>query len=130
MLPAPGCAWNACLTFEPDRLNRMLTPEDRQHISNVLQNEFSDSASFVFKDPRPCLTIQAWLPASRSAEASIRALLACLDQIRVSFADWRGATFPSGFRPVFPASLTKTDNHMELRPESLHDLPKIVSFLK
>jgi hypothetical protein len=64
-----------CLTFEPDRMNRMLAPEDRQFISNVLQSEFGDTASFVFKDPRLCLTLPVWLPALHAIGAIVRVLI-------------------------------------------------------
>src|ERR1700689_5171594 len=63
ILLAEGCAWNVCLTFEPDRLDGMLLPMgNRQLILDTLRSEFDDTASFVLKDPRLCLTLRAWLP--------------------------------------------------------------------
>jgi hypothetical protein len=61
--------------FEPDRLDEMLLAADRQHILRTLQCEFGDTASFVLKDPRLCLTFRAWLPALRAVAARVRVLI-------------------------------------------------------
>jgi hypothetical protein len=75
-LMAAGCAWNVCLMFEPDRLDGMLHPADRQLMLHTLRREFGDTASFVLKDPRLCLTFPAWLPALRGVGANVRVLIA------------------------------------------------------
>lgn len=75
ILVAAGCAWNVCLTFEPDRLVSTLRPEDRRAIAGIVQHEFDATASFVLKDPRLCLTLPAWLQALHAAGAGVRVLI-------------------------------------------------------
>lgn len=72
---AAGCAWNVCLTFEPDRLDRMLGPAARAFIAGAVQREFGDATGFVLKDPRLCLTLPAWLPALRTAGTKVSVLI-------------------------------------------------------
>jgi len=59
------CAWNLCLHFEPAQLDAMLPASDRAPLREALRHEFGDTADFVFKDPRLCLTLPVWLPAER-----------------------------------------------------------------
>jgi hypothetical protein len=66
ILRAAGCAWNLCLTLEPERVAQDLRPEFRHAILRTLQQEFDDSSGFVLKDPRLCLTLPAWLPSLRA----------------------------------------------------------------
>ena len=84
LLLRAGCAWNVCLTFEPDRINEALTPDDRLFISNVLYSEFGDTGSFVLKDPRLCLTLPVWLPALRAMGAIVRVLIVVRDPVEVA----------------------------------------------
>ena len=83
ILLAAGCGWNACLTFEPDRLDGMLVPADRQFILDTLRREFGDTGSFVLKDPRLCLTLPAWLPTLRATAASVRVLIVARHPVEV-----------------------------------------------
>lgn len=75
LLVAAGCAWNLCLTFEPEQVAEMLGPAERQAIEQVLRVEFGDAAGFVMKDPRLCLTLPAWLPGLRAVGSVASALL-------------------------------------------------------
>jgi hypothetical protein len=75
MLRAAGCAWNLCLTFEPEQRDQMLHPEDRQIIAETLRQEFPGNSGFVLKDPRLCMTLPAWLPALHAIEADASGLL-------------------------------------------------------
>ncbi len=69
------CAWNLCLNFEPEWLDTMLSPSDRQLVADLLEYEFGDAPGFVMKDPRLCLTLPAWLPALRARWSKISALI-------------------------------------------------------
>ena len=75
MLLVAGCAWNLCLTFEPDRLDSLLQEGDRRIIAETLRREFAGAAGFVLKDPRLCLTLPAWLPALGAAGDEVCVLL-------------------------------------------------------
>jgi hypothetical protein len=72
---AADCAWNLCLTFEPDRIAETLPAPVRPLLVDMLRTEFGYSASFVMKDPRLCLTLPAWLPALRAVDADPRVLI-------------------------------------------------------
>lgn len=76
LLKAAGCGWNACLSFDPDRLAAAVQIADWPIIAEILQLEFRGAAGFVLKDPRLCLTLPAWLPALRAAGTDISVLLA------------------------------------------------------
>jgi hypothetical protein len=67
LLRGAGCAWNLSLTFDPDCIEPMLQPSDRETIAQTLEREFGASPAFVLKDPRLCLTLPAWLPPLRAA---------------------------------------------------------------
>ncbi len=74
LMLSAGCAWDACLTFDPDQCAH--PPDaDRRLIRDILRSEFSDPAGFVLKDPRLCLTLPAWLPALWSGGLQARALI-------------------------------------------------------
>jgi hypothetical protein len=73
-LLAAGCAWNVCLTFDPEWLDGILQPY-RPVILNTLRTEFGEHGSFVLKDPRLCLTFPGWLPALRALGAEVRVLI-------------------------------------------------------
>jgi hypothetical protein len=75
ILVAMRCAWNVCLTLDPDRIPPMLSARDRLTIKTTLQAEFPDRRSFVLKDPRLCLTLPAWLSALEDHETEPRALI-------------------------------------------------------
>src|SRR5271168_1288187 len=75
ILLAAGCAWNACLPFDPVRLHGLLTARDRQHLAATLRQEFGRADSRVLKDPRLCLTLPAWLPALLGDGSDVRVLL-------------------------------------------------------
>ena len=83
ILLAAGCGWNVCLTFEPNRLDGMLRPVDRQFILETLRREFGNAASFVLKDPRLCLTLPAWLPALHATGAGVRVLIVARHPVEV-----------------------------------------------
>ena len=75
ILAAAGCAWNVCLTFDPASVARMLQPSVLECFDQLLVHEFGETASFVLKDPRLCLTLPAWLPGLRTTGAGIRVLV-------------------------------------------------------
>lgn len=75
LLQRAGCAWNACLMFEPDQLDGAMQPDDLRFLLDTLRQEYGDAGSFVMKDPRLCLTLPAWLPALQAMGTEVRVLL-------------------------------------------------------
>lgn len=75
LLWSAGCAWNVCLTFEPEQAAQKLAGYERHMLAGALRREFCLQRGFVLKDPRLCLTFPAWLPAVISIGAAPRVLV-------------------------------------------------------
>jgi hypothetical protein len=121
MLLDAGCAWNVCLTFDPDRL-ALMTPADRLPMREIIAREFPPNRDFVLKDPRLCLTLPAWLPALRESGALVSALIVVRHPLEVV----RSLSVRNGLEEA--ATAAHWLHHMLEAERATRGLPRAVVF--
>lgn len=84
LLGAMGGDWIDCLGLDPGCLDGAAQMAALNRCIRIIHDDFGDTAAFVLKDPRLCLTLPVWLPPLRAAGAAVSVLLVVRHPVEVA----------------------------------------------